>query len=77
MDGYQLVLELLRLKLVKLQIILQKQSGVTSLIGIENLDPILEKIEINDVWVLVGLQNFIKKMEFIMQNNLKINLTLG
>ena len=28
----------------------KKQSGITSLIGIENLDPILEKIEINDVW---------------------------
>ena len=28
----------------------KKQSGVTSLIGIENLDPVLEKIEINDVW---------------------------
>ena len=28
----------------------KKQSGVTSLIGIENLDPILEKININDVW---------------------------
>ena len=28
----------------------KKLSGVTSLIGIENLDPILEKIEINDVW---------------------------
>ena len=28
----------------------KKQSGVTSLIGIENLDPILEKIDINDVW---------------------------
>ena len=28
----------------------KKQSGVTSLISIENLDPILEKIEINDVW---------------------------
>jgi len=28
----------------------KKTSGVTSLIGIENLDPILEKIEINDVW---------------------------
>ena len=26
------------------------QSGVTSLIGIENIDPILEKVEINDVW---------------------------
>ena len=34
-----------------MQIILQKkQSGVTSLIGIKNLDPILEKVEINDVW---------------------------
>ena len=28
----------------------KKQSGVTSLISIENLDPVLEKIEINDVW---------------------------
>ena len=28
----------------------KKLSGVTSLIGIENLDPILEKVEINDVW---------------------------
>ena len=28
----------------------KKISGVTSLIGIENLDPILEKIEINDIW---------------------------
>ncbi len=28
----------------------KKQSGVTSLIGIENLDPVLEKVEINDVW---------------------------
>ena len=28
----------------------KKQSGVTSLIGIENIDPILEKIDINDVW---------------------------
>ena len=26
------------------------KSGVTSLIGIENIDPILEKIEINDIW---------------------------
>jgi len=26
------------------------QSGVTSLIGIENIDPILEKVEFNDVW---------------------------
>ena len=28
----------------------KKLSGVTSLIGIENIDPILEKVEINDVW---------------------------
>jgi DNA polymerase V len=28
----------------------KKQSGVTSLIGVDNLDPILEKVEINDVW---------------------------
>ena len=28
----------------------KKQSGVVSLIEIENLDPILEKVEINDVW---------------------------
>ena len=27
-----------------------KQSCVTSFIGIENIDPILEKVEINDVW---------------------------
>ena len=28
----------------------KKQSGVVSLIGIKDIDPILEKIEINDVW---------------------------
>ena len=28
----------------------KKQSGVVSLIGVENIDPILEKVEINDVW---------------------------
>ena len=28
----------------------KKQSGVVSLIGLENVDPILEKVEINDVW---------------------------
>ena len=28
----------------------KKKSGVTSLVGIENIDPILEKVEINDVW---------------------------
>ena len=28
----------------------KKQSGVVSLIGIENIDPILEKVEVNDIW---------------------------
>ncbi len=28
----------------------KKKSGVVSLIGIENIDPILEKVDINDVW---------------------------
>ena len=28
----------------------KKQSGVVSLIGIKNIDPILEKVDINDVW---------------------------
>ena len=28
----------------------KKKSGVVSLTGIENIDPILEKVEINDVW---------------------------
>ena len=28
----------------------KKLSGVTNLIGIENIDPLLEKIDINDVW---------------------------
>jgi len=28
----------------------KKKSGVVSLIGIENVDPILEKVDINDVW---------------------------
>ncbi len=28
----------------------KKQSGVVSLIGVENIDPILEKVKINDVW---------------------------
>ncbi len=63
-----------------MQITLQKkkQSGVTSLIGIENLDPILEKVEINDVWGIGRqLTKFYQKMESIMQSNLKINLTLG
>jgi len=28
----------------------KKKSGVVSLVGIKNIDPILEKVEINDVW---------------------------
>ncbi len=28
----------------------KKQSGVTNFIGIENIDPLLEKVDINDVW---------------------------
>ena len=28
----------------------KKQSGVVSLIGVENIDPILEKVEVNDIW---------------------------
>ena len=28
----------------------KKQSGVVSLIEVENIDPILEKVEINDIW---------------------------
>ena len=28
----------------------KKESGVTSLIGVKNIDPLLEKVEINDVW---------------------------
>ncbi len=28
----------------------KKKSGVVSLVGIENIDPILEKVEINDIW---------------------------
>ena len=46
-------MELLKQKLLSKianHIAKKKQSGVTSLIGIDNLDPVLEKIEINDVW---------------------------
>lgn len=40
----------------------KKISGVTNLIGIENIDPILEKIDINDVWgVGKQLTKFYKK----------------
>ena len=28
----------------------KKQSGLVSLIGVDNIDPILEKVEINDIW---------------------------
>ena len=49
----------------------KKQSGVTSLIDIENIDPILEKIDINDVWgVGRQLTNFIIRMESIMLSSL-------
>jgi hypothetical protein len=51
---------------------------VTSLIGIENIDPILEKIDINDVWgVGKQLTKFYQKMEFTMQSNSRINLITG
>ena len=36
----------------------KKQSGVTSLFGIENLDPILEKIEIYDEWGVGSVTNY-------------------
>ena len=56
----------------------KKQSGVTSLIGIENLDPILEKVEINDVWgVGRQLTKFYQKHGIIMLSNLRINLIHG
>ena len=52
--------------------------GVTSLIGIENLDPILEKVEINDIWgVGRQLTKFYQKMGYTMQSNLKINQIPG
>ena len=48
----------------------KKKSGVVSLIGIENIDPILEKVEINDVWgVGKQLTKFYHKMESIMLNS--------
>ena len=28
----------------------KKKSGVTSFIGIDNIDPLLERVDINDVW---------------------------
>ena len=28
----------------------KKQSGITSFIGVKNIDPLLEKVDINDVW---------------------------
>jgi len=43
----------------------KKQSGVVSLIGIENIDPILEKVKINDVW---GIGKQITK--FYQQNGI-------
>jgi len=28
----------------------KKQSGVTNFVGVENIDPLLEKVDINDIW---------------------------
>jgi DNA polymerase V len=56
----------------------KKISGVTSLIGIENIDPILEKIDINDVWgVGKQLTKFYQKTGFTMQSNSRINPIAG
>ena len=76
---FQQVLVLLKQTLSKVanHIAKKKQSGVVSLIGVENLDPILEKVEIMMCGVCRQLINFIKKMEFIMQSNLRINQILG
>ena len=52
-QGYQQALVLQKQKLLSKianHIAKKKQSGVTNLIGIENIDPLLEKIDINDVW---------------------------
>ena len=50
----------------------KKISGVTSLIGIENIDPILEKIDINDVWgVGKQLTKFYQKNEIYNAKQLK------
>ena len=51
---------------------------MTSLIGIENIDPILEKIDINDVWgVGKQLTKFYQKNGIYNANNLRINLIAG
>ena len=50
----------------------KKQSGVTSFIGIENIDSILEKVEINDVWgVGKQLTKFYHKSEIYNAKQLK------
>ena len=52
-QGYLQALVLQKQKLLSKianHIAKKKQSGVTNLIGIENIDPLLEKIDINDVW---------------------------
>ncbi len=60
----------------------KKQSGVTSLIGIENLDPILEKVEINDVWgVEAEINATVNELAKIVRCNCSIckrkNATMG
>ena len=50
----------------------KKKTGVTSLIGLENIDPILEKVEINDVWgVGRQLTKFYNKNRIDNTNQLK------
>ncbi len=50
----------------------KQKSGVVSLVGIENLDPILEKIEIGDVWgVGRQLTKFYKKHNIYNAKQLK------
>jgi DNA polymerase V len=57
----------------------KKQSGVTSLIGIDNLDPVLEKVEINDIWG-VGRQlknksnSWIKKSSNVLSSRTAMEL---
>ena len=56
----------------------KKQSGVTNFIDIENIDPLLEKVDINDVWgVGKQLTKFYHKNGIYNAKQLKINQTLG
>ena len=56
----------------------KKESGVTSLIGIQNIDPILEKVEINDVWgVGKQLTKFYHQNGIYNAKQLKNNLIHG